>query len=103
MDICNLTEQEAMNFLVEKAKEVGEKAPRCVVVSRLQKHNSLTRTVRFALIVTANNIGLIDALIFDSLSYTNRLYFVGSELNRQGDSLEIDYLYFEALILAKKG
>jgi len=101
MDICNFSEQQAISFLLNSAKTLGEKSPRCIVVSREQKRNSLTRTVRFALVITSNNFDLIDALILNSLEYDNYLYFVGSELNRQGD-LEVDYLYFEALILAKK-
>lgn len=102
MNICTLTEQEVIKFLVNSAKNLGENSPRCIVVNREQKRNSLTRIVRFALVVTANNFELIDALILDSLTFDNYLYFVGSELNRQSDNLEIDYLYFEALILAKK-
>ena len=101
MDICKLNEKDCISFLLQTAKKYGEVSPRVVIVSRLQNKNSITRTVRFALVTTANNFKLIDNLILDSLVYSKNLYFVGSELNRQGD-LEIDYLFFEANIIAKK-
>jgi len=99
MDICSLTEPEIVSFLVDSAEVEGETSPRCVVMTRQQTKNSIRRTVRFALIVTSNNIALINALILKCLEKDEELYFVGSEVNLQ-NNLEIDYLYFEALIYA---
>ncbi len=101
MAICSLTEEEIVKFLVDSAKADGEKAPRCVVMTRQQSKNSIARTVRFALVVTSNNTALIDALIHKCLETGEELYFVGSEVNLQSD-LEIDYVYFEAKISATK-
>ena len=101
MAICSLTEEEIVKFLVDSAKAEGEVSPRCVVMTRQQSKNSIARTVRFALIVTSNNTALIDALIHKCLEKDEELYFVGSEVNLQSD-LEIDYVYFEAKIYAKK-
>ena len=101
MAICSLTEEEIVTFLVDGAKAEGEISPRCVVMTRQQSKNSIARTVRFALIVTSNNTALIDALIHKCLEKDEELYFVGSEVNLQTD-LEIDYVYFEAKVYAKK-
>lgn len=101
MTVVNLTEADAIKILIDKAKDSGETAPRCIVMTRQQKERSLTRTVRFALVVTSNNSALIDALIQECLDRDNGLRFVGSEVNLQSD-LEIDYLFFEASIYAKK-
>jgi len=101
MDTCSLGEQDIIDFLVAEAKTLGEVSPRCIVVNRVQTTRSITRTVKFALVVTTNNLTLIDALIFKCLDFDEDLIFIGSEVNFQTD-LEIDYLYFEAKILAKK-
>ena len=101
MNGCSLTEQDMIDFLLTVAKNNGELSPRCVVVNRLQNKNSITRIVKFALVVTTNNLTLIDALIYECLDFSEDLIFVGSEVNFQTD-LEIDYLYFEANIIAKK-
>jgi len=94
-----LTEQNVIDFLIDIAKAEKEISPRCVVLTRTQKRNSITRTVRFVLIVTSNNTQLIDALIQGCLDNHREITFVGSEVNLQND-LEIDYLYFEADIFA---
>ena len=70
-------------------------------MTRQQIKNSISRTVRFALVVTSNNTALINALIYKCLEKDEELYFVGSEVNLQSD-LEIDYVYFEAKVYAKK-
>ena len=100
MNACDMTEVEVIEFLTETAKDLGEVSPRVVVGAREQKRHSITRTVKFAVIATANNITLIDGLIQKCLEKDDELYFVGSQVNLQGD-LEIDYLYFEAKIFAK--
>jgi len=94
-----LTEQIVIDFLIDIAKTKNEISPRCIVLTRAQKRNSITRTVRFVLIVTSNNTQLIDALIQGCLDNHEKITFVGSEVNLQSD-LEIDYLYFEADIFA---
>jgi len=98
---CNKTEQEIIDMLVSVAKEGGVLAPRAIVVDRLQKSNSLTRTVKIALVVPTNEVLLIDKLIFECLEFDDNLNFSGSSVNLQTD-LEIDYLYFEAKIMAIK-
>ena len=99
---CSITEQECVDFLIKESKLLGELSPRCVVVNRMQTRNSLTRTVRFALVVTTNNLTLIDGLNYKCMDFSDEMYFVGSEVNFQQD-LDVDYLYFEAKIIAKKG
>jgi len=96
---CNMTEEEIIEFLLSTSKANGELSPRAIVMTRTQSSRSITRTVRFALVVTSNNTKLIDALIQASLDFYEDLTFVGSEVNLQSD-LSIDYLYFEANILA---
>ena len=100
MEICDLTEIECSEFLTNTARDFGEKSVRCITTSRQQSHRSLTRTVRFALVVSVNNMRLLDYIIEKCLEKDKELWFVGSEANLQGD-LEIDYFYFEAKILAK--
>ena len=102
MDICKMTEAEIASQLISDSKTEGVTAPRVIVVNREAKMNGITRTVRFALVVPANNEPLIDKLIANALDRGNDYYFVGSEVNLQNDSMEIDYLYFEAKIMAKK-
>ena len=101
MSTCNkITEEQVMDFLLKVAKANNEVSPRCIVMTRSQKNkNSITRTVRFALIVTSNNTKLIDALIQECLDNQPDVTFIGSEVNLQSD-LSIDYLYFEADIYA---
>lgn len=96
----NLTEDDVITILLDKAKAVGEVSPKCVVMTRLLNEKSLQMTVKFALVVTSNNTALVNALIQECLERDNRLRFVGSEVNLQGD-MEIDYLLFEAKIFAK--
>jgi hypothetical protein len=100
MDCNDLTEDDVINHLLDISRVNGEVSPRCVIVNRLQPINSITRVVKFALIVTSNNTTLIDALIKSCLELDWDLFFKGSEVNLQSD-LEIDYLYFEASINAK--
>ena len=94
-----LTEQDVVTLLIDNAKLNNEVSPRVVIMLRTQKPRSLTRTVRFALIVTADNLDLIDNMIKSTLDYDS-VDFIGSEVNLQGD-MSIAYLYFEALIIAK--
>lgn len=96
---CTKTEEEILEFLLSVAKEQGETSPRAIVLTRLQGKRSITRTVKFVLVVTSNNTKVIDALIQASLDFYEDLFFIGSEVNLQSD-LSIDYLYFEANILA---
>ncbi len=100
MSCETLTEQACIDFLVSEAKNNGETAPRCIVMNRIQKSNSITRYVKFALVVTTENIGLVDALIFKCLDFHDNIEFVGSEVNLQSQELEIEYLYFSAKITA---
>lgn len=100
MTDVKLTEANVIKILIDKAKDVGETAPKCVIVNRQMAINSLSRKVKFALVVTSNNTALIDALIQECLDRDNGLRFVGSEVNLQLD-LEMDYLFFEASIYAK--
>jgi len=95
---CSMTEQEVIDLLISSAKDNGEISPRVVVMTRVQPKRSLTRVVRFALVVTSDNITLVDAMVKAVLPY-DELDFVGSELNLQGD-MDIAYLYFEASIIA---
>jgi len=96
------TESDVMNFLISKAKTNGQPAVRAIVVNRVVKNpeRSLQRVIRVALVVTTNNESLVDALIQECLNIDNDIYFVGSDVNLQSD-LEVDYLFFEAKIMAK--
>ena len=103
MDNVQQTEASVSEFLVAKAKEKGEISARTIVVNRLVKNpeRSLQRIVRIALLVSTNNENLVDALIQECLNNDNDIYFVGSDVNLQSD-MKIDYLFFEAKIMAKK-
>lgn len=92
------TELDVIKLLIEKAKLNGEVSPRVVIMTRTQPLRSITRTVRFALVVTSDNLTLVDAMIKELLPYDD-INFVGSELNLQGD-MDIAYLYYEASIFA---
>ena len=102
MNEVNITEEKVMNKLIARAKLEGEIAPRAIIVNRFQGLRSITRTVKIALIVTTNSEALIDALIQESMDNDLLFHFIGSDVNLQGD-LEIDYLFFEAKIMAKNG
>ena len=102
MEVQTITESEVITALITKAKALGEVAPRAIVISRSQEKRSLTRTVRIALVVQSNKEALIDGLIQECLDNDLLFYFVGSDVNLQGD-LEVDYLFFETKILAKTG
>ena len=97
--MCSLTEKEVIDFLITSAKKYDEVSPRCVIMTRTQSKNSITRDVRFALIVSSDNIVLIDGINKDLLELPV-VHFIGSEKNLQSD-MEIEYLYFDAQIMAK--
>lgn len=101
MSNCVNSEAEVIETLLDVAKASGVTAPRVVVSNRLQAERSMTRTVRFALIVPSNNETVLNALIAQSVDDDGRFFFIGSDVNLQGD-MEIDYLYFEAKIMAKR-
>ncbi len=99
-----MTERGMSNFLIDSAKAEGELSPRAITVNRTVGNNpqlTLARTVRVALVVTTNNELLVNALIQKCLDINNSIYFVGSDVNLQSD-MEVDYLFFEAKIMAKK-
>lgn len=98
---ATLTESEVMSGLITKAKVLGAQAPRAIVVSRVQPINSLTRTVRIALVISLDNESVVDGLIRHCFDDDSGTRFVGSEANLQGE-VEVDYLFFEAKIMAKK-
>lgn len=102
MDNVTQTEATVMDFLITKAKANGQPAVRAIVVNRVVDNptRSLQRIVKIALVVTTNNETLVDALIQECLNIDNDVYFVGSDVNLQSD-MEIDYLFFEAKIMAK--
>ena len=101
MNNIQLTEADVIEALMADAKTLGVKAPRCRVLKRTMRPNSLTRLVMFALIVPTDNESLIDALITQALEQDNDYIFIGSEVNLQKDSIEVDYLFFEAKIMSK--
>lgn len=102
MNNINLTEQQVMDKLITRAKAEGENSPRAIIVNRVvQNTRSLQRTVRVALVVSTDNELLVDALIQESLDNDLDFQFVGSDMNLQSD-LEVDYLFFEAKIMAKQ-
>lgn len=100
MDICDITEESILELLVNVSKANGDDTPRAFVHKRTQVgNNSLTRKVSFILIVSIDNIKLIDALVKASLGVEG-FYFTGSEVNLQSD-LTIQYIHTEASIMAK--
>jgi hypothetical protein len=101
MNVTTITEQDVISTLIARAKLEGEVAPRAIVIGRTQAERSLTRKVKFALVVSINNETLVDALIAESLTNDLQFTFIGSEANLQGD-LEVDYLFFEAKIMLKQ-
>ena len=105
MNSVDLTEQNVMKFLSDTSKDNGEVSPRVIVASRMvdmtNPQRTITRTVRFALIVSTDNETLVDALIQACLVDDMDVYFVGSDVNLQSD-MEVDYLFFEAKIMSKK-
>lgn len=102
MDNVNQTEQSVMALLKTTAKALGEIAPRALIAGRSVQNGQRTiqRTVKVALIVTTNNESLVDGLISMCLNNDSDIYFVGSDVNLQSD-LEVDYLFFEAKVMAK--
>jgi len=98
MDVT-LTEKEVRDRLIKLAKSFGEKAPRTIVVDRVvEKPRSITRTVRIALVTTADNEALLNSLIRASIDDEMDFYFIGSNINLQS-SLEVEYLMFETKIM----
>jgi len=103
MNNMKLTEDDCIAFLVDKAKAHGDSSPRCIVVNRVVKgdpRRTLQRTVRFALVVSINNETLLNAIMKDCLDSDFDVAFVGSDVNLQSN-MEVDYLFFEALIMVK--
>jgi hypothetical protein len=102
MNNVRLTESEVIDKLITSAKLLGEKAPRAIVVARTVTKPQMTvqRLVRIALVVTSNNETLIDGLVKTCIDNNQDFYFVGSEVNLQ-DTMEVDYLFFEATIYGK--
>ena len=98
---CSKTEQEIIDMLLDTARDGGVSAPRCIVVDRVQPIRSIARTVKFALVVPTNEVLLIDKLIFACMEFDDELAFVGSNVNLQSEVI-IDYIYFEAKIMALK-
>ena len=98
-----LTEADVMKFLIDTAKVGGSLSTKAVVVNRAVRNPemSLQRTIKIALVVATNNETLVDFLIEKCLEIDNDIYFVGSDVNFQND-MEIDYLFFESKIMAKK-
>lgn len=104
MTDINMTEVNMSKFLIDNSKLHGDKSPRTIVVNRTVKNNperTLQRTVRMALVTSINNELLVDALIQDCLGIDNAIYFVGSDVNLQSE-MQVDYLFFEAKIMAKQ-
>ena len=103
MNNVDLTEDIFIGKLKTVAKANGEVSPRAIIIERtvVNPERSLQRKVRVALVVTANNTTLMEALIKECLDNDFDFYFTGSEVNLQ-DNMEIDYLYFEAKIMLKK-
>ena len=103
MNNTTLTEKQVVDKLIAVAKTNGETAPRAIIIERgvTNPERSLQRKVRIALVVTANNTKLMDALIKECLDNDFDFYFTGSEVNLQ-DNMEIDYLFFEAKIFFKQ-
>jgi len=100
MDEVTLTEKYVSDKLIAVAKDFGVNAPRVVIAKRatLKPSQSLNRLVTFALIVPLDVDGLLDALIKQCLDDNMSYYFVGSDVNLQGN-LDVEYLYFEADIM----
>jgi len=101
MNEVGITEQNVIDLIIARCKLEGEKSARAIVISREQRQNTMTRTVKIALVVTTNNEALVDALIQESVDNDLLFTFVGSNVELQGD-MEIDYLFFEVKIIAKK-
>lgn len=101
MATCNMSEVEVMKALVDVAKANGDQAARCIVYRRTQPENSITRSVTFALIVASENEPLLDALINASIAADRAYEFIGSEINLQNGTLEVEYLFFKSSIMAK--
>jgi len=97
-----VTELEIIDTLTTVAKEAGEVSARVIVVGRTAHLNSISRTVKFALVTSINNENVLNELISNSVENDRIFEFAGSETNLQGD-LEIDYLFFDAVIYAKLG
>lgn len=96
------TEAEVISFLTEQAKVYGVASPMVIVINRNMPYNSITRKVRFVVVVPINSEKVVDGLISDCLNVTNLfIAFAGSEVNLDNGDLSMDYLYFDANIIAK--
>ena len=99
-----MTEAGVSKFLIDNSKLHGDNSPKTIVVNRTVGANptrTLQRTIRIALVTSIDNELLVDALIQDCLEIDNAIYFVGSDVNLQSE-MKVDYLFFEAKIMAKK-
>jgi hypothetical protein len=101
MNDIYLTEQMVRAKLIELAKANGVVAPNTIVVEREQAPRSITRTVRIALVVPTGDESLIDKLVLATIDDDLDFWFIGSNINLQGD-LEVEYLIFETKIMSKK-
>jgi hypothetical protein len=99
----DLTEQEVIDKLLTTAKANGQNAPRVVIANRVVENpnRNIKRKVRFALVVSAGDVTLLDKLVALCIDNDMNFYFVGSDINLQ-DSLDVEYLYFEAEIMPQQ-
>ena len=102
MNETTVTEAEIIDTLISVAKSAGEVSPKAIVVARTANVNSISRTVKIAIVTSINNENVLNKLIDSSIENDRIFEFVGSETNLQGD-LEIDYLFFDATVYAKIG
>lgn len=97
-----VSEANVITFLTDAAQEYGVSSPMVIVANRTLQPSSLTRRVRFVVVVPTNSEAVVDGLIKDCLYATNSVVtFTGSEVNLDNGDLSMDYLYFDANIVAK--
>jgi len=102
-DQNKVRESDVITFLETTAKNIGVTSPMVIVVNRTSQSLSLTRKVRFVVVVPTNSETVVDGLIKASLYETNSVVsFSGSEVNLDNGDLSMDYLYFDANIIAKQ-
>ncbi len=100
MNEClNMTEAEWSAMLLAEAKK-HFKAPAVLITSRKALPRGITRIVNATVVVDINNETVLNALIKLSIDY--EFEFLYSEANLQGE-LEVDYLTFQANMIAKLG
>lgn len=99
---CFQTEAEVKAILLATA-QAHDSAPDVITQQRKGGKSKGTRDVTFVIRAGAENEALINALTALTITYNQKLWFEGSEINLQSGQNDVDYIYVTATIKPNLG